>query len=89
MSHVDYDELPAHMVEPAQDYVERGIEPDHHDFLYELLCNDLAGVYKFGDNANIAALKVWVAWVYWEIPSTAWGSPAKVAAWCEKGGLGE
>jgi len=75
------------MVEPAQDYVERGIEPDHHDFLYELLCNDLTGVFKFADNNNLAALQTWVTWLWWEVPANAWGSAEKVKAWVERGGL--
>jgi hypothetical protein len=86
MSHVEYDMLPG-LVEEAQDFVERGIEPDRRDFLYELLTNDLVGVFRFGDNANLAELKTWVEWLYWQVPSQAWGSEAKVRAWCESGGL--
>ena len=83
---LNYDTLPG-FEDEVREYIERGVEPYHFDFLYSLLTNDLVGVYKFGDEINVAALKQWVEWMYWEIPGTAWGSPAKVAAWCEKGGL--
>jgi hypothetical protein len=87
MSRVEYDMLPEYMIEPAQDFVERGIEPDRRDFLYELLTNDLVGVFKFGDDVNLAALQTWVTWLWWEVPSAAWGSEQKVREWCARGGL--
>ena len=83
---LNYDTLPG-FEDEVREYIEQGIEPPDHEFLYELLCNDLVGVYRFGDDINIATLKTWVEWVYWEIPGNAWGSPAKVTAWCEKGGM--
>jgi hypothetical protein len=81
MRHVDYSSLPEHMQEVAREYVEQGIEAAHHDFFYELLTNDLFGVFQFGDGINIANLKVWMTWLYNEPPGTCWGSPAKVDAW--------
>lgn len=87
MSHVKYDTLPSHMQDAAQDYVERGIDPGRHDFLYELLTNDLVGVFQFADNTNLACLQDWITWLWWEPPSSCWGSVEKVKAWIKRGGL--
>jgi hypothetical protein len=84
MSYGDYSALPPHMREVAREYIEQGIEPDHRDFFYELLTNDLFGVFAFGDDTNIANLKVWMTWLYNDVPGNCWGSPAKVAAWIKR-----
>lgn len=87
MDKIDYSVLPEHMRDAAQEYVEHGGDPGWHEFLYELLTNDLYGVFQYGDSINIANLQVWMTWVYNDIPHACWGTPAKVKAWCEKGGL--
>jgi hypothetical protein len=87
MEKIDYSVLPDYMREAAQEYVEHGYEPYHHDFFYELLTNDLFGVYRWGDETNIANLQVWMKWLYNEVPHPCWGSVEKVAAWVAKGGM--
>ena len=52
-------------------------------FLSSVLSNNLAASVMAADAANKAALPEIVQWVYWELPSAAWGSPEKVAAWTQ------
>jgi hypothetical protein len=52
-----------------------------------ILENDLRGAVDFGDENNQAALAGWIKLLYNYAPSGCWGSPAKVKAWIEQGGL--
>jgi hypothetical protein len=83
----DYSVLPERMQAPLRAYIEHGVEPAHHDFLYELLTNDLYGCLRFGDETNRAFLNGWVDWLYNNPPGGCWGSREKVAAWVAKGGM--
>ena len=85
MSHVDYDELPEHMRDGAELYVEQGIEPG--DFMLVILCNDLVGACERADSVNLHRLVAWATWLKWECPHSAWGNKSKVADWVDKGGL--
>ncbi len=50
-------------------------------FLRAVLENDLAGAFGRADDDNRRAMHDIVCYVYNELPSQCWGSPAKVAAW--------
>jgi len=78
----NYDTLPEHMREPAQLYIERGIEPG--SFLLAVLGNDLVGAFARADQINTAVMDDWACWLYNDVPSAAWGSPEKVAAWLDR-----
>lgn len=54
------------------------------DFLRALLSNNLCEAVVRGDENNQAALVDWVRFLYNEVPSACWGSPAKVDAWLER-----
>lgn len=79
-----YDRLPEHMREGAAEYVERRLPPG--GFMYAVLCNDLTGAIGKADEDNLAAIVQWAHWLWWDIPSQCWGSPAKVEAWLAEGG---
>lgn len=74
-----YDGLPPHMREGARLYVEHGIEPG--SFLRAILENNFVDAVAKADCYNELALKDWARWLYWELPSNAWGSPGKVNAY--------
>lgn len=78
--------LPEHMRSPARDYVERGVRPG--GFLTAVLSNDLKEAFGRADHINFQFMSDWVGWLVWNCPSGAQGSPEKVAAWIERGGLG-
>lgn len=71
--------LPEHMREGMQRYIEDGIVPG--DFLRLILCNDFVRAAACADNINKHYLLDYAHFIYWEIPSLAWGSEAKVQAW--------
>lgn len=50
-------------------------------FVNACLENDLKEAFARADEDNTAAMREIVAYLYNEIPSAAWGSPAKVRAW--------
>lgn len=49
-------------------------------FLHAVLCNNLVEAVKCADSDSLAALPHIVAYIYWELPSNIWGSPAAVDA---------
>jgi len=57
------------------------------DFLTHLLSNDLFLAFHHADVANTDAMKCWVEYLYNFTPGGCWGSPEKVKAWRESGGL--
>lgn len=56
-------------------------------FLEAVLSNDLARAMGQADSSNRAGLFYIVDFVYNEMPSDSWGTPDKVAAWINAGGL--
>ena len=84
-SDIDYSDLPEHMQEGARDYVELGREPG--DFLRAVLSNQLLETFQRADMVNRGELNTWIQWLLGEPPMSCWGSPAKVEAWIERGGL--
>ena len=53
-------------------------------FLRAVLENDLHGALSKADSENLLAMRGIVGWVFWELPSTAWGSQWAVAQWLQK-----
>jgi hypothetical protein len=50
-------------------------------FLWAVLANDLSKSFARADSSSLAALQDIIQFVWWEMPSVAWGSPEKVDAW--------
>ena len=80
--YVDYDALPTHMRQGAEDYIERGDQPG--GFLFAVFVNDLVEAFARADEINAAAMPAWAEWLYNEAPSACWGSVEKVRAWQEQ-----
>ena len=77
----DYSLIPEHMRHGMKLYLDAGIMPG--GFLTAVLHNNLIDAFRYADDINMAALRDWAQFIYWEIPSQAWGSPEKVEKWCE------
>ena len=60
-------------------YVNDRLQPG--GFLTAVLTNNLMDAHNRADDQNSAAMEDILKYVYWEIPSLAWGSEEKVAAW--------
>ena len=56
-------------------------------FLRAVLENNLSESLGRADDVNGPLLKNIVQYLYWDAPSSCWGSPEKVRAWIRKGGL--
>ena len=59
-------------------YLNHGVPPG--DFLTALFSNDLKMAFGKADEANTAAMRRWVGFMY-GMPSTSQGSPVAVRAW--------
>ena len=57
------------------------------DFLTAVLQNNLVEAIGRADEENQRDIVEIVGYLYWEIPSSCWGSPEKVAKWIAQGGL--
>jgi hypothetical protein len=71
--------LPEHMRDGARRYIEDRILPG--GFMTAVLENNLVDAYQKADTVNLARMKDWVMWLYWECPRAAWGSPLRVKTW--------
>ena len=49
-----------------------------------LLCNDLTKAISRADDESLALLPVFVAYLYWDVPSGCWGNYAIVNEWIAK-----
>ena len=58
---------------------------DHHiptgGFLEAVLSNDLREAISRADDTNIRHIPGIVRWIYWKMPSPAWGSPEAFTGW--------
>jgi hypothetical protein len=52
-----------------------------------LLSNDLEEASRSADETNARAMREWVRFKVNQMPSESQGSPERVAAWIERGGL--
>jgi len=62
-----------------KNYVERKIRPGH--FLEAVLTDSLSEAIFRADGQNLKALEQIVRFVYWEIPSIAWGDKKRFEIW--------
>ena len=81
----DYSKLPPHMVQTAREYIDGGIRGGA--FFHALVCNDLRMAVLFADDINREALPAWIMFLTNEAPTECFGSPARVKAWVNRGGL--
>ncbi len=79
------DKLPVYMHGGVERYVLHGILNGH--FLTAVVSNRLVEAFSNADDINTAAMRAWVSWLYNEAPIDCWGSPEKVQAWIDAGGL--
>ncbi len=77
--HVDYSQIPEHMREGLEGYIEYGWELG--GFLYSVLTNDLLRTVKTADIHNRFKLLQWVDFCLEFLPGKSWGSPEAVAYW--------
>lgn len=80
MTPYDYSELPEHMRDAMQRYLEQGIPPG--DFLSAVLNNDLRETCSRADHINRYLLFDYVRWLYNNAPVAAWGYQGAVRDWC-------
>lgn len=78
---IDYSQLPDHMQEGMQRYIEHGILPG--DFLLSVLCNDFVTAFMRADSINIDHMIEYAYFLHWQAPSDCWGSAEKVKRWSE------
>lgn len=77
--------IPEHCREGVMSYIMDGIEPG--GFLRAVFENDLIGAFGKADNINAARLEDYARFIFNYAPQGCHGSPLKVRAWCEKGGI--
>jgi hypothetical protein len=71
--------MPPAILQGLKHYRDHRLAPG--GFLRAVLQNDLEGAVGRGDVNSLAALQEIVMWMRWDLPASAWGSPAKVRAW--------
>ena len=79
------DKIPEHMHEGVCAYILHGRRIGH--FLTAVFSNNFVESVGRAGPENLAAMQGWASFLYWEMPPEAWGSPEKVRAWQERGGL--
>jgi hypothetical protein len=81
----NWDLIPPHMQEGVHNYVMHGVP--FGGFLTAVFSNDLMGAAVKTDDKNLARLADWTRFLYNYVPSRSYGSPERVAAWIESGGV--
>lgn len=81
---VNYDILPEHLRERAQNYIEHGKQP--LGFMCSALANNFADAMIFSQNfaqerMDREQMVMLAKWLFTECPINAWGSYSKVDAW--------
>jgi len=69
----------AEMVSALDRYIEEGLPPG--EFLKAILENDFVGATVKADADNFANLPAYANFLYFEVPSAAWGSKEQVERW--------
>lgn len=77
--------LPCYMWPGLAKYLILGIKPG--PFLTSVLAGEKELAARHADAVNVTCLDTYFAFLARECPAACWGSPAKVRAWVEKGGL--
>ena len=81
----NYSQLPNHMQDTARRYVEKGTPGG--SFFIALVEINLVMTFAKADAINLAHIEQWCNWLYWEAPSSCWGSIEKSQAWIKEGGM--
>lgn len=81
MTYNYYQQIPVEIKESLGRYVHDRCPPG--GFLRAVLENDLCEACAKADEQNKALLFTIVKYIYNEIPSTCWGSPARVQKWLD------
>jgi len=81
----DYNKLPTHMRDGFRRYIEHGIEGG--GFINAVLENNLMRAMGKADDFNRVAMFSICDFVYNDAPATCHGSPERVRAWIESGGI--
>ena len=68
-----------YMQDGVDRYLTHGVPPG--SFLTALFSNDLKLAFGKADDANTAAMREWVGFMYNDMPSPSQGSPENVQAW--------
>ncbi len=71
--------IPERMIGGLERYVFGRVQPG--DFLTAILENHLVNAFARADAENFTKIGAYAAFVYNELPSTAWGSREKVRDW--------
>ena len=83
---IDYTKIPVpRMADSVRRYIEHG-QPVG-DFLTAMIQNNLMLAIFKADDKNLPALRDWMLFLHWEAPGECHGSPEKMRAWIERGGL--
>jgi len=77
--------IPDYMREGLLAYRQQGVPPG--DFLVKVLENDLVGAAGLADLQNLKNLPAYANFLYNCMPRAAWGSPDRVKAWIQRGGV--
>lgn len=77
--------IPAHIRDSFKLYLTDGIEPG--SFCMSVLCNDLKSAARNADHINEPQLAQIALFMIWGMPADSQGSPEKVKAWINHGGL--
>lgn len=77
--------IPDYMRGGMERWIENGVPAG--SFMMAVLRNDLRGACEKADDVNQRMLFNYVQFLYSDAPSPCWGSPEKVNAWMEAGGL--
>ena len=74
-----YGKAPVRILDSINAYVEHRRRPG--GFLIAVLENNLTGALRAADSASRKGLDDIMLYLWNEVPSSCWGSPAKVKAW--------
>jgi hypothetical protein len=77
--------VPSTILRSLDLYLNHGI--DAGSFCMSLLMNDLKGSFAYADSYNRDHIGEYVQYLYWAMPSVAWGSEEKVNAWMKHQGF--
>ena len=77
--------IPDRMMPGLERYINEGVPPGH--FLTAVLNNDLMDACGRADDENSKNIRAYCGYLYNEAPIGCYGSPEKVKAWIEMGGL--
>lgn len=79
--------IPERTLEALRRYVEARAPTGA--FLANCLVNDFVVAVCLADDENLRSIVRLAKWMYVNLPSACWGSPAKVEAWLRGEGRGE